>query len=122
MPTFPVLSTGAVAQYPLPISFTSPVEVIRFIDGADQRFIARGKTLRSWHVQLSFLNEDELRQIEMFFESLEGQYSVFSFTDPYSGETVPNCRMGQTSLATDYLATDLTSTSIWVLETVNNDG
>jgi hypothetical protein len=115
--TFPTLSSGAVAQYPLPVSYTSPVEIIRFIDGADQRFVARGQTLRSWHVQLSFLNEDEVHQIEEFFESLEGQYSLFSFFDPYSGLSVPNCVMGQSSLITDYLATDLTSASFWVVET-----
>jgi hypothetical protein len=117
MLTFPALSTGAVAQYPLPLSYTSPVEIIRFIDGTDQRFMARGKSLRSWHVQLSFLNEDEIHQLENFFESLRGQYSLFYFPDPYSGLTVPNCVIGESTLVTDYLATDLSSSSFWVVET-----
>jgi hypothetical protein len=115
-PIFPTLSSGAVAQYPLPISYTSPVDIIRFIDAADQRFMARGKTLRAWHLQLSFLNEDELAQIAQFFEALEGQYSLFGFPDPYGGQTVPNCRMGESSLVTDYLSVDLTSSSFWVVE------
>lgn len=117
MLTFPSLNSGAVAQYPLPVSYASPVEIIRFIDGLDQRFMARGKTLRTWHVQLSFLNADEMNQIETFFESLEGQYSIFAFPDPYSQQTVPNCRMGDASFASDYLADDLTSSSFWVVET-----
>jgi hypothetical protein len=116
MLTFPALGTGAVAQYPLPISYTSPVEIIRFIDGTDQRFMARGKMLRTWHIQLSFLNEDEISQMEQFFESLEGQYSPFAFPDPYSGQTVPNCRMGESSLVTDYLSEDLSSLTFWVVE------
>jgi hypothetical protein len=116
MLTFPSLNSGAVAQYPLPVSYTSPVLVIRFIDGADQRFVARGKTLRSWHVQLSFLNEDETSQIEKFFELLGGQNESFAFPDPYSGQLVPNCRMGEISLFSDYLAVDLASASCWVVE------
>ncbi len=117
MLTFPTLSTGAVAQYPLPVSYTSPVEIVRFIDGTDQRYLSRGQTLRSWHVQLSFVNEDEIRQIERFFESLQGQYALFAFPDPYSGQIVLNCVMGQSALVTDYLATDLASANFWVVET-----
>lgn len=117
MLTFPFLSTDAVAQYPLPLSYTSPVEVIRFIDGADQRFPRRASILRSWHVQLSLINDSETYQIEQFFEALAGQYSAFMFPDPYSGEIIPNCRLGDSSLVTDYLATDLSSTSLWVVET-----
>jgi hypothetical protein len=117
MLTFPTLSTGAVAQYPLPISYTSPVEIIRFIDGTDQRFVSRGRSLRSWHVQLSFVNDDEIAQLEDFFGALGGQYSQFAFPDPYSGQLVPNCVMGDSALVTDYLATDLASASLWVVET-----
>lgn len=117
MLTFPLLSTGAVAQYPLPLSYTSPVEIIRFIDGTDQRFASRGGALRSWHIQLSFINEDEIHQIETFFETMGGQYSLFAFPDPYSGQIVPNCVMGESALVTDYLATDLSSASFWVVET-----
>ncbi len=117
MLTFPALSTGAVAQYPLPLSYTLPAEIIRFVDGTDQRFLSRGNVFRSWHVQLSFVNEDEIRQIETFFEALGGQYAPFSFPDPYSGQVVPNCLFGESALVTDYVATDLTSSSFWVMET-----
>lgn len=117
MLTFPVLNSGAVAQYPMPISYVSPVETIRFIDGTDQRFVTRGMTLRTWRIELSFLNEDEINSLEQFFEALSGQYQMFAFPDPYSGTTVANCRLGENSLATDYLATDLGSASLWVVET-----
>jgi hypothetical protein len=117
MLTFPALSTGAVAQFPLPLSYTAPTEIIRFIDGTDQRFPSRGKTFRGWHVQLAFVNEDEIYQIESFFEALGGQYALFSFPDPYSGQVVPNCLLGEGALITDYLATDLSSSTFWVVET-----
>jgi hypothetical protein len=117
MPTFPLLNTGAVAQYPLPLTYTWPVEVIRFIDGSDQRFLVRGKTLRSWHVQLSALREDEIFALEQFMEAVQGQYTLFNFPDPYSGETVPNCRLGSSDLSTEYLAPGLISSDFWVVET-----
>jgi hypothetical protein len=117
MLTFPSLNSGAIAQYPLPVSYTTPTQVVRFIDGSDQRFAARGKTLRSWNLQLSNLSDGEIDKVEKFFTSLGGQYSLFAFPDPYSGVTVPNCRMGESFLTTDYLAADLASLSLWVLET-----
>lgn len=116
MLTFPTLSTGAVAQYPLPLSVSSPAQTIRFIDGADQRFRTRAGGLRTWRITLEFLNEDEIYQLEAFFESVQGQYSSFLFPDPYTGQLVPNCRMGEWSLTTDYLAVDLGAASLWVIE------
>jgi hypothetical protein len=50
MATFPVLSSGAVMQYPASLALGRPAQVIRFIDGTDQRFIARGKELRRWQI------------------------------------------------------------------------
>jgi hypothetical protein len=117
MLTFPLLNSGAVAQYPLPLSYTSPVAIIRFIDGTDQRFVARGTTLRTWRIHNAFLNEDEIYQVELFFESTKGQYSLFDFPDPYSGVLVPNCRLGENALSTDYVGVDLASSSLWVVET-----
>jgi hypothetical protein len=117
MLTFPSLNTGAVAQYPLPVTFAWPVEVIRFIDGSDQRFLTRGNTLRAWHVQLSALSEDEIFAVEQFMEALQGQYSLFNFPDPYSGQPVANCRLGSNTLATEYLGVGLTATDFWVVET-----
>ena len=74
MATFPVLSSSAVIQYPAPLAHVRAGRIVRFIDGSDERFIALGKTLRSWQVKLSLLNEQELGQIEAFFETQDGEY------------------------------------------------
>ena len=57
MATFPVLSTGAVGQYPMARGVSYNVEVIRFMDGSDQRYLTRGKPLRRWLIKLDQLTE-----------------------------------------------------------------
>jgi hypothetical protein len=117
MATFPLLSSGAVAQYPLPLTYQSATQVIPFIDGLDQRFCRQAGALRAWNVKLSLLSETETQQVEGFFQTLDGQYSTFDFPDPYSGFTVPNCRLGAADLITTYTDVDIASTSFWVIET-----
>ena len=67
MANFPVLSTGAVTQYPAACAYGRLGQAIRFLDGSGQRFIARGPMLRRWLISLDLLNELELSQIEQFF-------------------------------------------------------
>lgn len=117
MATFPQLSSNAVTQYPAPQAHVRAGRIVRFIDGSDQRFIALGKTLRSWQVNLTLLNEQELADIEAFFEEQGGEYSMFDFPDPVSGVIVPNCRFSAPTLVTAYQATDVGAASFWVIET-----
>jgi hypothetical protein len=117
MATFPILSSTAVMQYPAPLARVRAGRIVRFIDGSDQRFIALGKTLRSWQIKLTLLNEQELGQIEAFFKAQDGEYSLFDFPDPFSGAAVPNCRFSAPTLVTGYQATDVGATSFWVIET-----
>jgi hypothetical protein len=114
---FPLLKTGAVAQYPLEIASGQASEVIRFSDGTDQRFPIRGRMLRRWRIDLTLLNEDELRALEAFFEAQLGAYSPFVFPDPYSGAPVAGCRFAADQLSTDYEGVDTGSMSLWVIET-----
>jgi hypothetical protein len=115
--TFPILSSGAVAQYPLTIGFVQNTAVVRFIDGSDQRFLTQGRQLRRWRIHLEALNDSEMKQVETFFDSQQGQYSTFTFPDPISGADVPNCRIGVSELITTYQGVDAGGVSIWVVET-----
>lgn len=117
MADFPVLNSGAVAQYPIAASSGRAVRVVRFLDGSDQRYPLQGRSLRQWQIQLALLNEGEIHQIEVFFKSVQGDYSSFSFPDPLSGELVPNCRLASPSLVSEYLGVDNNTTSFWVIET-----
>jgi hypothetical protein len=117
MNSFPQLSTGAVMQYPSPLITGQGVQVIRFMDGSDQRYLAQGRSFRTWRIQLDLLNEAEIAQIESFFAQQAGDYSTFSFPDPFTGTMVANCRFAAPELVTNYLDVDNSSTLIWVIET-----
>lgn len=117
MTTFPLLSSGAVTQYPTPQTTGQAAQVIRFIDGSDQRYLAQGRSLRQWEIQLNLLTDSELHELESFFAAQQGDYMPFTFPDPISGADVPNCRFGNPSLLTGYDGVNVNSTSFWVIET-----
>jgi len=117
MANFPLLSTGAVTQYPTGLTTGQAVEVIHFLDGSDQRYLTHPKTLRQWEIRLDLLNETEVAQLEAFFVEQQGEYSTFVFSDPISGSMVPNCRIAAPGMASEYLAVDIGSASLIVVET-----
>ena len=114
---FPLLSSGAVTQYGSLIGFVWPAQVIRFVDGTDQRFLACGNVFRRWAIDLRLLNESEVALIEAFFSAMSGEYLTFTFPDPISGTNVPNCRIGAPELISTYQDVDIAATSMWVVET-----
>jgi hypothetical protein len=117
MSTFPLLNTGAVAQYPAGATRAQQVELIRFLDGGEQRFSTQGRVLRRWQIHLNLLNEDEMQALESFFAAQLGPYSSFSFPDPFSGSVVANCRFASDVFSSEYDAADVGGTSFWVIET-----
>jgi hypothetical protein len=117
MATFPLLSTGAVAQYPLSRGTSYDVEVVRFLDGSEQRCLVRGRKLRRWLVNLALLNESEVASIEQFFEDAQGNAQLFTFIDPLTNDAVPNCRISNSSITTEYKALGSGSVAVWIEET-----
>ncbi|MBC7925554.1 MAG: DUF2460 domain-containing protein [Bryobacteraceae bacterium] len=91
MAQFPKLTTGAVTQYPSSFRTEHPTRILRYVDGAEQRWAEAGKIQRSWTLNLSVVSEEELSAIEDFFVSQQGQFGSFSFVDPYSGATYSDC-------------------------------
>lgn len=92
MPTFPSLKTGAIAQYPAATrTLFGPTRSVDFLDGSSQRYCTGPLPLREWTVQLDRLDTAELAVIRSFLS--QNQDSVFSFTDPRTGETVPRCKV-----------------------------
>jgi hypothetical protein len=87
--TFPILKTGAVAQYPLERTVRFSTEAVRFLDGTQQRFRMYGNGLRRWVVKLDLLDEQELDAVISFVDQQEG--SSFDFRDPVTGGTAAKC-------------------------------
>jgi hypothetical protein len=91
--------------------------VIRFVDGTDQRFLGCGRVFRRWLINLNLLNESEIASVEAFFAGVGGEFSTFTFPDPLSGVSVPNCRIGSPEIISEYQDVDVAATSLWVVET-----
>lgn len=89
MAAFPVLKTGAVAQYPLGFGVRYATHAVRFLDGSQQKYALIGTGLRRWTISLDLLDEQELGAVIAFVE-MQGS-AVFAFTDPLTGNTAPNC-------------------------------
>ncbi|MBV8706159.1 MAG: DUF2460 domain-containing protein [Acidobacteriaceae bacterium] len=117
MATFPTLSSGAVTQYPVSVVLGQSVQIIRFLDGSDQRFLNQGRQYRRWQIHLQLLNESEMHQLEAFFLAQAGEYSSFNFPDPFSNQNVPNCRLGAAGIINDFAGVDNCSSTLWVIET-----
>jgi len=93
---FPTLKTGAIAQYPASKITQYSSYVMRFLDGTDQRH-RQYTPLRRWTIQLNMLDEAEVNALEQFFEQQQGRFGSFSFIDPSTQTTFPNCSLGQDS-------------------------
>jgi hypothetical protein len=89
MATFPVLRTGAVAQYPLGFGVRYATQAVRFLDGSQQKYAQMGTGLRRWTINLDLLDEEELGAVIAFVEQ-QGS-AGFAFTDPLTGSTASNC-------------------------------
>lgn len=102
MSTFPKLKTGAVGQYPLVKRLEYRTEVLRFLDGTEQRFRLAAEPLRSWEMSLMLLDEDEGTRLQEFFEDRQGSFGYFEFEDPNGGGGLAECRFGQEDLEVEF--------------------
>jgi hypothetical protein len=99
MANFPLLKTGAIAQYPAAKTVRFRNQLLRFLDGTDQRYRDCMGPLHTWEVRLDKLDESEMANIEAFFASEEGSFATFSFTDPWDGQVYTNCSLASDSLS-----------------------
>lgn len=98
MATFPKLKTGAVAQYPLARRAQFQNQIVRFVDGSDQRYRDSAGVRLEWEIQLSRLDDAEMAAIEEFFRANQGAFGRFEFIDPWDGQVYDDC-----SIADDIL-------------------
>jgi phage-related protein len=102
MAGFPLLKTGAIAQYPADRTRQFSTQVFRFLDGGEQRFPAFGAPLRQWTIRLDWLDEAELETLQEFFVSEDGRAGTFSFTDPWDGTVYASCSFASDTLAAEF--------------------
>jgi phage-related protein len=114
--SFPVLKTGALAQYPSDRTKRFSTLRYRFLDGSEQRFPGFGAPLRRWVIRLELLDEGELARLEEFFMEQGGRAGVFSLTDPWDGAVHANCSFENDVMTADYREAGDGRTSIVVKE------
>ena len=114
MASFPALKTGAAAQYPLTTQTQFATNVVKFMDGSEQRFPGYATPLRRWTIRLDLLDEAESNAVLDFFRAQSGSAGMFSFTDPADGTIYPSCHFVPDSMETSMDAAGRTTTAISV--------
>jgi hypothetical protein len=103
MATLPLLKTGAVTQYPASTRIRCKSEVLRYLDGNEQRYREHPNPAHEWAIRLDLLDEGEVAAMEEFFQAQQGQFGSFAFTDPHTGIPYPDCSIREDSMGTDVL-------------------
>ena len=98
IPTFPILKTGAVTQYPATQNIQYSSFVVRFLDGSNQRYRKYAAPLRRWVIRLAMLDETEIYAMEKFFQEQGGSFGSFGFIDPWTQALFPDCSIDQDEL------------------------
>jgi phage-related protein len=113
---FPTLKTGAVAQYPADRTRRFSTQVLRFLDGSEQRFAGFGAPLKRWVIRLELLDEAEMAGLEEFFVEQGGRAGTFAFTDPWDGTVHANCSFESDVMTGDYNGSNDGAVSVVVKE------
>ena len=79
MSTLPLLKTGAVTQYPAIMVQQFSTDIVVFLDGTEQRNRNWPLAQKRWLIDLSLLDDREVRKIEEFFIAESGRYASFAF-------------------------------------------
>jgi Conserved hypothetical protein 2217 (DUF2460) len=93
MATFPTLKTGAVMQYPATAKTRYSSQLLRFVDGSEQRYRDYPVALHAWVVRLDLLDEEEMQGLQDFFVEQQGQFGSFVFVDPKDNTTYSDCSL-----------------------------
>jgi hypothetical protein len=116
MSTFPLLKTGAVMQYPASRIQQFGTDLVVFLEGTEQRSRKLPGPAMRWVIDLSMLDEGEVRNLEEFFLSQSGSYGNFSFTDPWRGTTFTNCSFAEDTAAMSFEAQDRAKLRLTIVE------
>jgi len=92
MSTLPLLSTGAVQQYPYVCAIAGRTRSFQFADGTEQRYVIMPQR-RMWSIDLRLLQDTEKAAFLTFAQDAVRSQAAFPFTDPQDGTVYPTCRI-----------------------------
>jgi hypothetical protein len=117
--TFPKLKTDAVAQYPAKRALRFQNQVMRFVDGSEQRYRDCAGAVHTWEIRLDQLDEGEMAALEEFFEASQGAFGSFAFTDPWDGHVYADCSLDMDTMELDAIEEMRGRTSLTIRENLN---
>lgn len=116
MAAFPILKTGAVAQYPSLRATRFQTTSVRFLDGSEQRFRQQASPLRAWVIKLDALDDQELSNVEAFVAAQDGRHGTFEFTDPWDQTVYPSCSLEEDTTEFEWSAINSGRTRLRIRE------
>ncbi len=123
--SFPTLSFGSVAEYPLTdtSSFMSDVNESplgpRFVWSWYGSSLTNFPTgyLKAWRLSYPLISDADRATLETYFLGQQGRYGSFSFTSPIDSTTYSHVRFASDSLAIKHLTKNQQSTEITLIQT-----
>lgn len=116
MSDFPTLKTGAIMQYPAEKAIQFSTQVLRFVDGTEQRFPRYGTPAHRWVIRLDLLDEQEIGALSDFFVVQSGAAGDFSFTDPWTNTVYSTCSFESDALQAGFSGDGRIKTNLVVRE------
>jgi Conserved hypothetical protein 2217 (DUF2460) len=114
MGDFPILKTGAVVQDGSATSVRFGTHIVRFADGAEQRFRERKGPRRRWMIRLELLTDEEAAALAGFLDARQGRHGSFAFFDPWDGVEYSNCSLESDSHEFDLREHARAAVTVWV--------
>ena len=114
MPAFPQLKTSAVMQYPALDQTRYSTEIVRFLDGSEQRWRQQGAGQKRWLIRLDQLDDQEMARLEAFVKSLIGRQGTFSFQDPRDGTDYGSCSLESDTAEFRWVDFEQGRTALWI--------
>ena len=103
-------------QYPATKGLRYSNQLVRFLDGTEQKYRGSQAPLRRWVIRLELLDETELAALEQFFSAEQGAAGSFSFIDPWDGIEYADCSLEQDSFESELNEELRGQTTLVVLE------
>jgi len=93
MSELPKLRTSSTMQYPLGRTQARRVRILRFVDGAEQRFPLDGQAFRQWQMSFSQLDDAERNILTRFLEDQMATSGAITVVDPSDGLRYERCHV-----------------------------
>jgi hypothetical protein len=115
MSVYPLMASGARFQKPFTVESSFLHVTNEMPSGPRFSYSKRTDPLHKWTLTYSALTDADLATIEAFFESMNGRYGVFTFTDERL-TAYTNCRFDQDALEVHYVGPNQSTLQVTICE------